>query len=151
MSAPLIAVQRTVEFAETDAAGLLHFSNYLRYVESAERELFEQWGVPLLAESAGQLGGFPRVRIQCDYSAPLKFGDRVEVSLILGGWSARSVIWRFRFERVTPGPRERVAKGSMTTVHAILDRSTGRIESASLPVALRNALEAVPRSSDTSK
>lgn len=137
-----MTVQRTVEFAETDAAGLLHFSNYFRFVEVAERALFEQWQVPLLDEQGGQLYGFPRVRVDCDYSAPLRFSDRVEISLELGKWSSRSIEWKFRIKRLTPGPRELVAKGSMTTVCAKLDRNSGRIESTSLPDSLHHALRA---------
>jgi acyl-CoA thioester hydrolase len=146
MSLPAVSVRKTVEFAETDAAGFLHFSNYLRYVEIAERVLFAQLGCPLLEEREGRLSGFPRVRVQCDYSAPLYFGDEVEVHLKVVEWSPRSVSYRFRLERLGPGSRERVAKGSMTTVFAVLDRSSGRLESASLPAALRERLESAAAS-----
>lgn len=141
MSLPSVRVEKTVEFVETDAAGLLHFSNYLRYVEIAERVLFEEMGSPLLAEEGTRLSGFPRVRVRCDYSAPLRFGERVEIALAIEEWSPRSISYRFRLERLAPSPRERVAKGTMTTVFATFDRATGRMESASLPNALRSALE----------
>lgn len=131
-----VQVRKVVEFAETDAAGMLHFSNYLRYVEIAERALFAQWEVPLFSDQPARMDGYPRVRVQCDYSAPLRFGDEVEVTLRLVAWSPRSLTYRFRFERIAPGPRERVAKGQLSTVRASYDRASGRLESTSLPPEL---------------
>ena len=37
-------MQRRVEFAETDMAGILHFSNYFRFMESVEHAFFRSLG-----------------------------------------------------------------------------------------------------------
>ena len=36
---------KKIEFSETDMAGLVHFSNYFRYMEVAERDFFESLGL----------------------------------------------------------------------------------------------------------
>jgi acyl-CoA thioester hydrolase len=45
-------ITRRVEFSETDMAGIVHFSNFFRYMETAEHAFF-----PV----TGQLGGDARV------------------------------------------------------------------------------------------
>ena len=35
-----LRVSRLVQFSETDAAGLVHFSNFFRYFEDAEHDRF---------------------------------------------------------------------------------------------------------------
>ena len=53
---------RRIEFSETDMAGLVHFSNFFRYMETAERDFFEAAGVELINTQPGKLVGWPRVR-----------------------------------------------------------------------------------------
>ena len=36
-------LQRRVEFSETDAAGIVHFSNFFRYMEGAEHAFLRRW------------------------------------------------------------------------------------------------------------
>ena len=38
------SMTRSVTFAETDMAGILHFSNYFRYMEEAEHAFFRSLG-----------------------------------------------------------------------------------------------------------
>lgn len=141
-------VRKTVEFAETDAAGFLHFSNYLRYVEIAERAFFEKLALPLISDSADQLAGFPRVHAQCDYRAPLHFGDTVEIVLWLDEVGTRSLHFGFRLEIPgDPSPRC-AAEGTMVTVYSVRDRAAKTVESRALPAhylqKLRPAIRATP-------
>jgi acyl-CoA thioester hydrolase len=39
-------VRRRVEFSETDMAGIVHYSNFFRYMEAAEHEFFRSLGSP---------------------------------------------------------------------------------------------------------
>ena len=39
-----MAYKRRVEFAETDMAGQVHFSNFFRYMEAAEHAFFRSLG-----------------------------------------------------------------------------------------------------------
>ena len=46
-SSPFVA-RRRVEFRDTDAAGIAHFSTFFVWMESAEHELLRHAGVPLV-------------------------------------------------------------------------------------------------------
>ena len=39
--------ERTIEFAETDMAGIVHFSNYFRFMEATEHYFFRSLGLHL--------------------------------------------------------------------------------------------------------
>ena len=134
------SVRKTVEFAETDAAGLVHFSNYLRYMEIAERAFFESIGFDLFGREGERLVGFPRVRVRCDYSAPLRFRDVVEITLTLKEVGDRSLRFAFRFDRIEGEQRQRVARGELATVYAYADAATGAMIAAKLPPALQEKL-----------
>jgi acyl-CoA thioester hydrolase len=72
-------LSRRVHFYETDTAGIVHFSNYFRYLEEAEYALWRAAGLSIDARPAGV--GFPRVQASFDYKAPLRFEDEFEVRL----------------------------------------------------------------------
>lgn len=81
---------RQVSFADTDAAGVVHFSRLLCYAEEAEHELLHKLGIPLMDG-----GGWPRVHVNCDYLAPVRMGDVVEVSISPVKMGHSSVQWSF--------------------------------------------------------
>lgn len=99
--------QRQVSFADTDAAGRVHFSRLLCYVEEAEHTLLTELNIPLMGD-----GGWPRVHVDCDYFAPLGPGEAVEVILIPEEVGRTSVSWSFNI--LCKG--NDVAKGSVKTV-----------------------------------
>ena len=79
---------RQVEFSDTDAAGIMHFSNFFRYMEAAEHAFFRSLGTSIHA-AGGDLG-WPRVYADCHYKYPLRFEDVVEISLFVREpWTAR--------------------------------------------------------------
>ena len=102
--------RRRVQFAETDAAGLAHFSCYLRYMEEAEHALWREAGMTIWTPASGL--GFPRVSATCDYLAPLHFEDEFDVLVRIETMSGRSI--RYGCEIVRG--ETRIASGSMTTV-----------------------------------
>jgi len=99
--------KRRVSFADTDAAGVVHFSRLLCYAEEAEHDLLDKLAIPLLSG-----GGWPRVHIDCDYLAPVRVGNTVEVTISPVKVGRSSVQWEFS---MTSTGIE-VAKGSMKTV-----------------------------------
>ena len=68
-------VVRRVEFSETDMAGIMHFSNFFRFMETAEHGFFRSLGLAIINDKAHPGIGWPRVRAECDYKAPLHFQD----------------------------------------------------------------------------
>ncbi|CAI8339253.1 MAG: Putative esterase [Opitutia bacterium UBA7350] len=135
---------RKIEFSETDMAGLVHFSNYFRYMESAERDFFETAGLNLIQTEAGPLRGWPRTRAECKFSAPLHFGDTIEIHLAVVAVKDRSIEFRFRIFRLdNEGNRTQAGKGHLTTIYA--ERlPSGELRSIELPPEIREKICPAP-------
>ena len=76
-------VVRSVEFHETDMAGIVHYSNFFRYMETAEHGFFRSLGFSLVTDQTDPPIGWPRVHAECDYFQPLRFEDEVEIHLLV--------------------------------------------------------------------
>ena len=70
---------RRVQFYETDAAGIVHFSCYFRYMEEAEHALWRAAGLSIHADDSDI--GWPRVRASCDFHRALRFEQEFEVTI----------------------------------------------------------------------
>jgi len=78
MPAPAIHVyRRSIRFAETDAAGVAHFSRLLVIIEEAVHDFFQSRGLPILDAATA----WPVVSIHADYSAGCRFQDEITVAL----------------------------------------------------------------------
>jgi acyl-CoA thioester hydrolase len=128
-------ITRTVEFAETDMAGIMHFSNYFRWMEACETAFFRSLGLPSIAFRPGQVVGWPRVSVSCEYRAPVRFGDTVEVALRVEKIGTSSVIYAFRFRRAGV----LTAQGRMTVV-CVKSGMQGGMNSQRISAAIRAKL-----------
>src|SRR3712207_1380462 len=61
---------RRIEFADTDMAGIVHFSNFFRFMEAAEVAYLRARGLSVRLSWEGRELGFPRVSASCDYLSP---------------------------------------------------------------------------------
>jgi YbgC/YbaW family acyl-CoA thioester hydrolase len=68
-----------VQFYETDAAGIVHFSTYFRYMEEAEHALWREAGISIASRNSEI--GWPRVQVSFEYSRPLRFEDEFEIHI----------------------------------------------------------------------
>lgn len=127
----------TAAFADTDAAGIVHFSTVFRWVEGAEEALFAELGLDFIRREGAVLRGFPRVSVSCDYLAPVERGDRVTLSLRPSEIGDKRLAWSFE---ATVGGKS-VAKGSLVTVYAWRD-GQGPMQAALVPSEIKRALEA---------
>ncbi len=84
---------RPVEFYETDLAGIAHFSNFYRWMESAEHAYLRSRDIEL--HSGGI--GWPRVNATADFKKPVKFGDLIRVQVTVAEVRTRSVRYHFKF------------------------------------------------------
>lgn len=81
---------RLVHFADTDAAGVVHFSKLLCYTEEAEHDFLVKAGIPLLGD-----GGWPRVHVDCDFVSPLRLADVAEITIAPDKIGVSSITWAF--------------------------------------------------------
>lgn len=137
--AHLFAAVHTIEFADTDAAGVVHFSAYFRLMEATEHAFYRSLGGSGFVEDTHGRLGMPRVSASCDFLRPIRFEDEVEVRLRVREVGERRIAYEFEF-RLRPA-LELAATGAMTVVHARRS-SGGRFASAPLPPFLRDAVRA---------
>ncbi len=133
----VFAAVHTIEFADTDAAGVVHFSAYFRLMEATEHAFYRSLGGSGFVEDAHGRLGMPRVSASCDFLRLIRFEDEVEVRLRVGEVGERRIAYEFEF-RLRPA-LELAATGAMTVVHARRS-SGGRFASAPLPPFLRDAV-----------
>ncbi len=129
---------RVVEFHETDAAGLVHFSNYFRWAEAAEHALFREIDYPMMNHQNDRILGWPRVRAQAKYSAPFHNGEKVRVELTVKEVKDRAIEYAFKIFREADDVL--AAKGSFSTVHVAFDNKSGEMTSLEIPEELRALL-----------
>src|SRR3954451_4123766 len=98
-----LLVRRRVVFAETDTAGIVHFSNYFRYFEDAEHALWRDAGLSIHPQDCPI--GWPRVSASCEYHRPLRFEQEFEVRVAIAEISSRTI----RYEGTIARDGERVA------------------------------------------
>ncbi|HSQ55857.1 MAG TPA: thioesterase family protein, partial [Gemmata sp.] len=72
---------RRVEFGDTDMAGIVHFANFFRFMESAETEFLRSKGLTVSWRDMGKKIGFPRVAASCDFQKPALFEDVLTIAV----------------------------------------------------------------------
>lgn len=109
--------RRRVEFRDTDAAGIAHFSAFFFWMESVEHELLRAAGIAVVERDASGLEmSWPRVSASCDYTAAVRFGDEIEVVAGVAAIGRSSVTYGFRFSHLG---RE-VAHGRIVAVRCLM-------------------------------
>jgi YbgC/YbaW family acyl-CoA thioester hydrolase len=108
---PAFHYRRRVQFAETDLAGIVHFSWYFRYMEEAEHALWRAAGLTI--ERAGADTGWPRVAAAFDYKHPLHFEDEFVDYVRILNVGSRSIRYAHTFLRGDT----LIGTGAITTVH----------------------------------
>lgn len=113
--------QRTIRFADTDAAGVVYFANTLSICHEAYEEALIAAGIELNSffKSANVI--VPIAKSEADYRRPLACGDRVRIAVTPAALSENS--YEVRFEIVKLGTPEKVA-AVVRTEHVCLDTRT---------------------------
>lgn len=141
---------RRVEFSETDMAGIVHFSNFFRYMETAEHGFYRSLGFSVTLDQFDPPLGFPRVHAACDYKKPLKFEDLVEIHLLVKEKRSRVLSYFFRFSKLGPEGSGfeplLVATGVMTVV-CVAHFADGKMEAMAIPSELGEKIEMAPADS----
>ncbi len=140
-------ITRIVEFSETDMAGIMHFSNFFRWMEACEAGFYRSLGLPLISFVPGSVVGWPRISAACTYKAPLRFNDTVEVRLLIKEVRTRAVIYVFQFRQVRDGrvQPEIMAQGEIAAVCVTSD-AAGKMVAQPIPADVRARLEIAPGS-----
>ena len=134
---------RTVEFSETDMAGIVHFSNYCKYMEVAEHRFVRSIGYSIVADQTDPRIGWPRVHVEFDYKKPLRFEDEIEIHLLVARLRSKSITYKFRIHKLNGGQPELAATGELTVVCVSL-AERGAMKACNIPEEVASKIEVAP-------
>ena len=118
--------RRRVQFAETDLAGIVHFSNIFRYMEEAEHALWRTAGLTI-AERGSDIG-WPRLSTACEFRNPLRFEEEFEVRVRIAALKTRTIEYEFTLVRGDTV----IAVGTITSV-CVKKSADGRMRATEIP------------------
>ena len=128
---PQFVTSRRVEFIDTDMAGIVHYTNFFRYMEQAEAEFFRSQGHLLASpQPDGSSVGWPRVSVSCSFKAPAFFNEVIEIRVEVHRRGFKSLTLGFEFHR----GETLLATGQMKTAYCRF-RPGQPIESLEIPPA----------------
>jgi YbgC/YbaW family acyl-CoA thioester hydrolase len=101
---------RRVQFPETDASGIVHFTNFFKYVEEAEHAMWRAAGVSINQHHRGI--GWPRVAASFEFRKPLRFEDEFEVHIRVAAKTTKTI----RYAALLVKDGDIHAEGSLTII-----------------------------------
>ena len=126
--------KRRVQFAETDLAGIVHFSTMFRYVEEAEHALWREAGLSIVAR--GSDIGWPRLNAALEFRNPLRFEEEFEVWVRIAELKTRTIEYEFTLVR----GKTVIAVGTMTSI-CVRRQADGTMRAAEIPEIVSDKLE----------
>ncbi len=131
-AAPTATIRHRVAFYETDAMGIVHHSNYLRFFENARVEWLDRHDQPYIAYADAGLH-FAVTHVEVDYRRSARFDDTIEITTWVEWARGASLRMAYRIER----EGELLVVGA--TEHASVD-DEGRVRR--IPLERRRNLQA---------
>ena len=122
-----------VYYEDTDAAGVVYYANYLKFMERARTEWLASLGFPLAAFESEHGVAFVVHRAEIDFLAPARLNDRLDVTVEPTERGASRLV---AMQEVLRGP---VALTRARITLACVD--TTRFKPARMPPPLKHALE----------
>ena len=136
--------QRRIEFADTDMAGIVHFSRFFVFMETAEHEMLRSLGTTVHFEHEGRHIGWPRVDVGCQFRSPARLGDVLDIEVRIRRKGRRALTYEFHF---SCQGRE-VAVGHIACICCALStpypKGGGRLEPVAIPDFIASQLEEAP-------
>ena len=139
MSTPF-RTSRRVEFSDTDMAGIVHFANFFRFMETAEVDFLRSLGMSAFMIWQGERIAFPRVSASCTYVRPARFEHVLDIEVSIRAIGIKSVTYEVVFSE----GGKLVAHGESVGVCCRL-LEAHQFESIEIPAEIRERLEATRR------
>lgn len=140
--------KRLVEWHDTDAARIAHFTSFFRYMEEVEHEYLRSLGLSVLMHDEEGAISWPRVAVECRYMGAVRFEDELDVLLEVVRLGEKSVTYRLAFTHAD----HRVAEGTMTSVCCrILPDGTPRGIAIPEAIAARFGIERESKKGDVGR
>ena len=143
------SIERRIEFRDTDAAGIVHFSAFFPMMETAEHAMLRSLGISVLPDSEKHMEDgselppvtWPRIASSCQYYAAARFEDFLQIEVRVAKLGTTSVEYECRFLRGD----ELIAEGTIATVCCYLQHDSetgtlGHLTKTPIPDTIRNLL-----------
>lgn len=134
-----------VQFADTDMAGIVHFSNFFRYMERVEHDFFRALDMSIWDKSVGipveERVGWPRVHVSCDFKAPLVFEEEFTMELLVEEVRTKTIRYIIRFWKLDG---ELCAEGKLVAASVRRDPATGKMKAVDIPERIRSKISVAP-------
>ncbi len=134
MSAPFQVTKR-VEFRETDAAGIAHFTAFFGYMEEAEHAMLRQLGIKVMTADSGGTISWPRVSAHCDFRAPIRFDEELDILVCVEELGEKSVKYGIHFMH-----GETLIAEGYTVAACCRVASDGKPKSITIPIEMAEKL-----------
>jgi YbgC/YbaW family acyl-CoA thioester hydrolase len=122
-------------WSDTDAAGIVYFPNFFRFVEHAEEELFRSAGKGLPQLLQEHEIWMPRVEAFSKFSKPIPLGGAIRVRLQPQIQGEKTI--RYNFEVVDDSSSDKLAAGYVTVVCV----DAAHFKATPLPDVIRDIIE----------
>ncbi len=126
---------RRIEFEDTDAARIAHFSRFHVFMEQAEHAFLRSLNLSVEMELEGRRLGWPRLASSCEFLEPVRFEEEVDVHLTVKRRGEKSVTYAVEFSR---GGRP-VARGEITSVCCLCGQD-GSLKAIPIPKAFASRI-----------
>ena len=101
-----------VNYYETDKMGVVHHSNYIRWMEEARIHFLEAIGFGYdKLESDGIIS--PVIYVECDYKMPSTFGDTILVEVEIEEFKGVKLIMKYTMTNIKTGELVLIVKLSI--------------------------------------
>lgn len=122
-------------WSDTDAAGIVYFSHFFRFVEHAEEELFRAAGKGLQQLLQEHEIWMPRVEAFSKFSKPIPLGGAIRIRLQPQIQGEKTI--RYNFEVVDDSSSDKLAAGYVTVVCV----DAAQFKATPLPEVIRDIIE----------
>jgi 4-hydroxybenzoyl-CoA thioesterase len=99
----MFVYERAVHFEDVDAASIVFFSRFLNYCHEAMEALMAPLSGGYAALIVERRQGMPAVRVEADFAAPLRFGDRARIEVTVEHVGRTSCTFRYEFSNAKDG------------------------------------------------
>ena len=127
--------QRTVYFADTDAAGVVYFANYLSFCHEAYEEALAAAGVDLKTFFSDNGIIVPVSKSSAEYLRPLVCGDKISIAVTPSAISDDTYRVDYEITRLADGKGAPAKRAAVASTHHVCIRSSDR-KRVALPDAL---------------
>jgi 4-hydroxybenzoyl-CoA thioesterase len=105
-----------VRFGDVDHAGIVYYPRFYIYFHEAFEDLFNLSELPYFELIDKQRIGFPTVHVETDFKKPLRYGDSLDIEVVVARLGTRSVTMAYTGYRHRDGELSVLAKTTLACV-----------------------------------